>query len=68
MLVLGWLYSAPPIRLKARPGADVTVNALVVGVLGPLAGWSLHRPPGAYPPVMVVLACCSARRSTCRRP
>ncbi|WP_213451694.1 hypothetical protein [Rhizomonospora bruguierae] len=46
----------------------MTVNALVVGVLGPLAGWSLHRPPGAYPPVMVVLACCSARRSTCRRP
>jgi len=55
VLVLGWLYSVPPIRLKARPGADVAVNAIVVGVLGPLGGWSLHRPVFDYPPVLVVL-------------
>lgn len=55
VLVLGRLYSVPPVRLKARPGADVAVNALVVGVLGPLAGWSLHRSPAEYPPVLAVL-------------
>jgi lycopene elongase/hydratase (dihydrobisanhydrobacterioruberin-forming) len=55
VLVLGWLYSAPPVRLKARPGADVAVNATVVGVFGPLGGWSLHRPVLDYPPVLVVL-------------
>ena len=55
VLVLGWLYSAPPVRLKARPGADVAVNALVVGVFGPLGGWSLHRPVSDYPPVLMVL-------------
>jgi lycopene elongase/hydratase (dihydrobisanhydrobacterioruberin-forming) len=55
VLLLGWLYSAPPVRLKARPGADVLVNALVVGVFGPLAGWVLHRPITDYPPVMVLL-------------
>jgi lycopene elongase/hydratase (dihydrobisanhydrobacterioruberin-forming) len=55
VLVLGWLYSAPPVRLKARPGADVAANAVVVGVFGPVAGWSLHRPVTEYPPVLVLL-------------
>ncbi|MDG4827668.1 UbiA family prenyltransferase [Asanoa sp. WMMD1127] len=55
VLVLGWLYSVPPVRLKARPGWDVTVNAVTVGVLGPLGGWALHRPVLDYPPVLVVL-------------
>ncbi|UWP86210.1 UbiA prenyltransferase family protein [Dactylosporangium fulvum] len=55
VLLLGYLYSAPPWRLKARAGADVAVNALTVGVLGPLAGWSLHRSPLEYPSVMVLL-------------
>ncbi|HEX2145288.1 MAG TPA: UbiA family prenyltransferase [Glycomyces sp.] len=38
VVLLGWAYSAPPIRLKARPGADLLANA-VIGVLGPLGGW-----------------------------
>lgn len=49
VLALGWAYSAPPLRLKARPGADVAVNAVVIGVLAPLAGWSLTRPPQDFP-------------------
>ncbi|SNT49635.1 chlorophyll synthase [Asanoa hainanensis] len=55
VLVFGWLYSVPPIRLKTRPGADVAVNAIVVGVVGPLGGWSLSRPVLDYPPVLAVL-------------
>ena len=55
VLVLGWLYSAPPVRLKERPGADVAVNAFVVGVLAPAAGWSLNKPVDEYPAVMVLL-------------
>ncbi|THV30307.1 hypothetical protein E9998_07065 [Glycomyces paridis] len=38
VVALGWAYSVPPVRLKARPGADLLANA-VVGVLGPLGGW-----------------------------
>ena len=52
VLLLGWAYSAPPLRLKTRPGADVAVNAVVVGVLAPLAGWSLSRPPWEFPWVL----------------
>jgi 4-hydroxybenzoate polyprenyltransferase len=55
VLLLGRLYSVPPVRLKARPGVDVAANAVVVGVLAPVAGWSLHRPIVDYPPVMVLL-------------
>ena len=55
VLVLGRLYSVPPIRLKSRPGADVAVNALVIGVLAPLAGWSLHRSVGEYPLILALL-------------
>ena len=39
VVLLGWAYSTPPLRLKARAGADVMVNSIVVGVLGPLGGW-----------------------------
>jgi 4-hydroxybenzoate polyprenyltransferase len=54
VLALGWAYSAPPLRLKARAGADVAVNAVVIGVLAPLAGWSLTRPPWEFPPLFAL--------------
>lgn len=54
VLVLGWAYSAPPIRLKARPGADVVVNALAIGVLGPWAGWTAVQSPAGFPWAMAV--------------
>lgn len=47
VLVLGWIYSVPPFRLKERPGADVAVNALAIGAIGPAAGWcSIHSIAG----------------------
>lgn len=48
-LVLAWLYSVPPVRLKGRPGADVAVNAIGVGALAGMAGWSIGRPLTAFP-------------------
>lgn len=44
MLLLAWLYSAPPARLKTRPGADVLVNAVGVGGLAAFAGWAIAEP------------------------
>jgi 4-hydroxybenzoate polyprenyltransferase len=49
VLVLGWAYSVPPLRLKTRPGWDVAVNALVVGVVSPAAGWAITRSPWEFP-------------------
>lgn len=55
VLLVGWAYSAPPLRLKARPGFDVTVNALAIGAAGQLAGWSMLRPLSEFPWPMAVL-------------
>ncbi|HEY3633034.1 MAG TPA: UbiA family prenyltransferase [Jatrophihabitantaceae bacterium] len=53
-LTLGWAYSAPPIRLKTRPGADVAANALALGALGPMSGWAALGSPAGFPWVMCV--------------
>lgn len=47
--VLGWAYSAPPLRWKTKPGMDLLVNAVGVGGLTLLAGWSLTRPLSDFP-------------------
>lgn len=38
-LVLGIFYSIPPIKLKARPIADLFANSLGYGLVGFLLGW-----------------------------
>lgn len=48
-LVLAWLYSVPPVRLKTRPGADVAVNAVGVGFISALAGWAIAAPVASFP-------------------
>lgn len=53
-LALGWAYSAPPVRLKERPGLDVAVNALAVGALGPYGGWAAVHGVAGFPWVMAV--------------
>ncbi|WP_026928535.1 UbiA family prenyltransferase [Glycomyces tenuis] len=55
VVLLGWAYSAPPVRLKGRPGADLAANA-VIGVLGPLGGWTaVSGTPEGFPwPIAVI--------------
>jgi chlorophyll synthase len=52
-LVLAWCYSVPPVRLKSRAGADVLVNAIGVGALPMLAGWTVARPIASFPWIML---------------
>ncbi|MFC4906388.1 UbiA prenyltransferase family protein [Actinomadura gamaensis] len=51
-LGLGWLYSVPPFRFKGRPGLDVATNAVAVGGLAVVAGWTVVRPLAGFPWVM----------------
>jgi lycopene elongase/hydratase (dihydrobisanhydrobacterioruberin-forming) len=59
-LVLAWLYSVPPVRLKVRPGFDVAINALGDGGLTMLAGWASTRSINGFPWIIFVLGCLAA--------
>ena len=55
-LLLAWAYSAPPARLKTRPGWDIFACSVTVGGLPIIAGWSLGAPIQALPVVAPVVA------------
>jgi len=44
LVLLGWAYSVPPLRLKGRPVADVVSHGLMLGVLLFLFGHSAATP------------------------
>lgn len=45
-LALGILYSAPPVKFKARPIADLLSNAIGYGLVSFLAGYAISAPVG----------------------
>ena len=50
------LYSVPPFRLKAVPGADWVINMVGFGALTPLAGWMAADRPLTPAGIWVLLA------------
>lgn len=57
-LVLSVLYSVPPFRLKAIPGADWIINMVGFGTLTPYAGWAATGVPLDPAHGFVLLAFC----------
>lgn len=57
-LLLSVLYSMPPFRLKAVPGADWLINMLGFGTLTPYAGWAATGVPIGPVGGLVLLAFC----------
>jgi 4-hydroxybenzoate polyprenyltransferase len=58
-LVLSVLYSVPPFRLKAVPGADWLINMVGFGTLTPYAGWASTGLPLQAAAGVVLLGFCS---------
>jgi chlorophyll synthase len=48
-VLLSILYSNPNVKLKSRGGWDLIVNMFGIGVILPLAGWSVVRPVLEFP-------------------
>jgi lycopene elongase/hydratase (dihydrobisanhydrobacterioruberin-forming) len=57
-LLLSILYSVPPFRMKAVPGADWVINMWGFGSLTPYAGWAATGVPLRPAYGMVLLAFC----------
>jgi lycopene elongase/hydratase (dihydrobisanhydrobacterioruberin-forming) len=57
-LLLSVLYSVPPFRLKAVPGADWAINMLGFGTLTPYAGWASTGLPVDTAGRLVLLGFC----------
>lgn len=57
-LGLSVLYSVPPLRLKAVPGADWVINMWGFGTLTPYAGWAATGVPVDLTHGLVLLAFC----------
>jgi 4-hydroxybenzoate polyprenyltransferase len=57
-LVLSVLYSVPPVRLKAVPGADWIINMVGFGTLTPYAGWASTGVPVGPVGTLVLLGFC----------
>lgn len=57
-LVMSLLYSAPPFRLKAVPGADWLINMWGFGTLTPYAGWAATGVPVGPAGTLILLAFC----------
>lgn len=59
-LVLAWVYSIPPVRLKERQGFDVAINAVGDGGLTLIAGWTAARSVNGFPWVIFLVGCLAA--------
>jgi len=57
-VLLSVLYSVPPARLKAVPGADWVINMWGFGTLTPYAGWSATGLPVGPVGSLILLAFC----------
>ncbi len=57
-LIMSVLYSVPPFRLKAVPGADWVINMVGFGSLTPYAGWAATGLPLEPARGLVLLAFC----------
>jgi 4-hydroxybenzoate polyprenyltransferase len=57
-LLLSILYSVPPVRLKAVPGADWLINMWGFGTLTPYAGWAATGLPVGLVGGLILLAFC----------
>lgn len=54
-IILSYFYSAPPIRLKEKPGLDLIVNISGAGIICTIAGWITAQPITQLPVLFLLV-------------
>ena len=54
LVIVAILYSMPPIQLSRRPGLDLAVNSLCIGILCTIAGWVVGAPSSLPPTAWLI--------------
>ena len=49
LTAISFVYNMEPFRFKSRPGLDLLSNGLSLGLLIPLAAWSIDQPLLEFP-------------------
>jgi chlorophyll synthase len=55
-IILSIFYSLPPLKVKSKGGADLFINAGGLGILCPLAGYSIALPVESFPFIYLIIS------------
>ena len=58
LTVISFVYNMEPFRFKSRPGLDLLSNGLSLGLLIPLAAWSIDQPLIEFPKLFFLSTIC----------
>ena len=58
LTAISFVYNMEPFRFKSRPGLDLVSNGLSLGLLIPLAAWSIDQPLLEFPKLFFLSTIC----------
>tara|TARA_B100000959_G_C14937725_1_gene606450 strand:+ start:587 stop:1498 length:912 start_codon:yes stop_codon:yes gene_type:complete len=58
LTIISFVYNVEPFRFKSRPGLDILSNGISLGLLIPLAAWSIEQPIVEFPKLFFLSIIC----------
>ena len=58
LTIISFVYNVEPFRFKAKPGLDLLSNGISLGLLIPLAAWSIEQPLFEFPKLFFLSTFC----------
>ena len=58
LTIISFVYNMEPFRFKSRPGLDLLSNGISLGLLIPLAAWSIEQPLIEFPRLFFLSTIC----------